>query len=188
MYCAERPFNTLQVIIKVLRFCFRTIILSILVRKLQLFQQLFYRMFIIGSFYRCTTDSILTNCITEWYGSSTVSNNKKIKPCKGWCKPPSISLVPNLQPLNIFTTGDVCVDTPSLGTPPSTVTNCSIPFYPEEMQQHLYQNLQAQGQFLPHNCYPFELYTTPLSHPCFTSCNHPAILFYTVYSVLYLYN
>lgn len=82
----------------------------------------------------------------------------------------------NSEPLNIFTTGDVCVQhTISSGTSPTSVTNCSTCFHPGG-DTETYQNQQSQGQLLHYSCYPAELYTA-LRHWCFTACHYPANTF-----------
>ncbi len=57
---------------------------------------------ILRSFYTCTVESILTGCITTWFGNSTAGNL-----CKGSCKLPATLLEVSFPPSRTSTPGGV---------------------------------------------------------------------------------
>ncbi len=79
---------------------------------------------ILRSFYTCTVESILTGCITAWFGNSTAGNAGL---CKGSCELPATLLEVSFPPSRISTPGGVQGKPGGLSKTPATrPTVCSL--------------------------------------------------------------
>ncbi len=79
---------------------------------------------ILRSFYTCTAESILTGCITAWFGNSTAGNRKL---CKGSCELPTTLLEVSFPPSRTSTPGGVQGKPGALSKTPATrPTDCSF--------------------------------------------------------------
>ncbi len=84
---------------------------------------------ILRSFYTCTVESILTGCITTWFGNSTAGNRKL---CKGSCELPATLLEVSFPPSRTSTPVGVKGKPGGLSKTPATrPTDCSL-CYPQE--------------------------------------------------------
>ncbi len=79
---------------------------------------------ILRSFYTCAVESILTGCITAWFGNSTAGNAGL---CKGSCELPATLLEVSFPPSRISTPGGVQGKPGGLSKTPATrPTDCSL--------------------------------------------------------------
>ncbi len=80
---------------------------------------------ILRSFYTCTVESILTGCITAWFGNSTAGNQQGS--AKGQCELPATLLEVSFPPSRISTPGGVQGKPGGLSKTPATrPTVCSL--------------------------------------------------------------
>src|SRR4029434_2454422 len=107
------------------------------------------------NFYRCTIESILTNCILVWYGSCSVVDRKRV------VKTAQRIMVPHSPPLRLSSARDVCGRrAASRRTAPIPPTDCFPLPLREALQGPPFPDQQAQEQLLPCGCHPVELCTT----------------------------
>ncbi len=79
---------------------------------------------ILRSFYTCTVESILTGCITAWFGNSTAGNRRALQRV---CELPATLLEVSFPPSRISTPGGVQGKPGGLSKTPAThPTDCSL--------------------------------------------------------------
>ena len=80
---------------------------------------------ILVNFYRCTIESILTNCISVWYGSCSVADRKTLQRVVK-----TAQLVPHSPPSRLSSAKDVCGKRAARRTAPIPTTDC-LPSSPQ---------------------------------------------------------
>ncbi|XP_059212949.1 trace amine-associated receptor 1-like [Centropristis striata] len=155
---------------------------SILIKKAH--QRLFLRKIkkahlspqILVNFYRCTIESILTSCITVWYGNCSVADRKALQRVVKTAQPISGLPLPTIKAVHIKRCLRRARSIATAGTegqlPPRPQTVYPPPLQ-EALQVPALQNQQVQEQLFPLSHHPLELYTE-VTHLLF--CNLPTLM------------